>query len=144
MIRMDLLTLAIYLFLLAIPPLIVGVVLVTKGKQIDENGNRNTGKLNAGWILVLISGIQMGLSVVGAIMYGGLFAIIFWFPLIIIVGLIVTLSFGINYLTEGYSLHDRKKISTGWTLLIINSAVVTTIIVLLLMFMNGWIPIRLM
>ena len=101
-------------------------------------------KLNAGWILILISGIQMGLSVIGAIMYGGLFAIIFWFPLIIIVGLIVTLSFGINYLTEGYSLHDRKKISTGWTLLIINSAVVTTIIVLLLMFMNGWIPIRLM
>jgi len=144
MIRMDLLTLAIYLFLLAIPPLIVGVVLVAKGKQIDENGNRNTGILNAGWILILISGIQMGLSVIGAIMYGGLFAIIFWFPLIIIVGLIVTLSFGINYLTEGYSLHDRKKISTGWTLLIINSAVVATIIVLLLMFMNGWIPIRLM
>ncbi len=141
---MDLLTLAFYIILLAIPPLIIGVVLVAKGKQIDENGNRNAGKLNAGWILILISGIQMGLSVIGAIMYGGLFAIILWSPLIILIGLIITLAYGINYLTDGYGQHDRKKISTGWTLLIINSAVVTTIIVLLLMFMNGWIPIRLM
>ncbi len=142
---MDPLALAIYSFLLAIPPLIVGVVLVTKGKQIDENGNRNTGKLNAGWILILISGIQMGLSVIGAIIYSGLlFTIIFWLPLTVIAGLIATLSFGINFLTDGYSKNDKKKISTGWTLLIINSVVLTTIIVLLLMFMNGLIPIRFM
>ena len=141
---MDLFTLAFYLILLALPPFVVGVVLINKGKQVDENGNRKNGKLHAGWILVLISSIQMGLSLIGAIMYGGLFAIILWSPLIILVGLIITLAYGINYLTDGYGQHDRRKISIGWTLLIINSSVVTALIVLLLMFMNGWIPIRLM
>ena len=141
---MDLFTLAFYLILLALPPFIIGVVLINKGKQVDENGNRKTGKLHAGWILVLISSIQMGLSLIGAIMYGGLFAIILWSPLIVLIGLIITLAYGINYLTDGYGQHDRRKISIGWTLLIINSAVVTALIVLLLMFMNGWIPIRLM
>ena len=141
---MDLLTFCFYLILIALPPFIIGVVLINKGKQVDENGNRKTGKLHAGWILVLISSIQMGLSLVGAIMYGGLFAIILWSPLIVLIGLIITLAYGINYLTDGYGQHDRRKISSGWTLLIINSSVVTALIVLLLMFMNGWIPIRLM
>lgn len=141
---MDLLTFCFYLILIALPPFIIGVVLINKGKQVDENGNRKTGKLHAGWILVLISSIQMGLSLVGAIMYGGLFAIILWSPLIVLIGLIITLAYGINYLTDGYGQHDRRKISIGWTLLIINSSVVTALIVLLLMFMNGWIPIRLM
>lgn len=141
---MDLLTFCFYLILIALPPFIIGVVLINKGKQVDENGNRKTGKLHAGWILVLISSIQMGLSLIGAIMYGGLFAIILWSPLIVLVGLIITLAYGINYLTDGYGQHDRRKISIGWTLLIINSSVVTALIVLLLMFMNGWIPIRLM
>ena len=39
---------------------------------------------------------------------------------------------------------DKRKISIGMTLLIINAAIILTVGVLLILFMSGIIPIRLM
>ena len=132
------------LVFIAMPPLIVGAILTAQGKRVDEKGQINTGKINAGWILILISIIQIVLYTIGVIIYEGLFAMILWLPLIVMVGLILTLAFGISTLIDGYHQHNKIKKSIGWTLLIINSVIVTTIVLLLLMFTTGIIPIRLM
>ena len=122
-----------------------GIVFISFGYK----GNRNLNKIKLGWIFVGISSIIATVLILwlgNNIGYFSLLGIlIFIFPIIIIIGLIVTLSFGISGLATGYSKpRNNAAIKRGWTFLIINIAITTTIIVLLLMFMSGLIPIRLM
>ena len=66
-------------------------------------------------------------------------------PFLIIAGLIVTLALGVEALTRGYEKpRNIKLITRGWVLIGINLSVVTSIIILLVLFMGGYIPIRLM
>ena len=129
----------------AIAFLVAGIVFISFGYK----GNRNLNKIKLGWIFVGISSIIATVLILwlgNNIGYFSLLGIlIFIFPIIIIIGLIVTLSFGISGLATGYSKpRNNAAIKRGWTFLIINIAITTTIIVLLLMFMSGLIPIRLM
>lgn len=134
-----------FLVLNTIAFLVVGIVFISFGYK----GNRNLNKIKLGWIFVGISSIIATVLILwlgNNIGYFSLLGIlIFIFPFIIIVGLIVTLSLGISGLVSGYSKpRNNAAIKRGWAFLIINIAITTTIIVLLLMFMSGLIPIRLM
>ena len=134
-----------FLAINAIAFLVVGIVFVNLGYK----GNRNLNKIKLGWIFIGISSIIATILLLwlgNNIGYFSLLGIlIFIFPFIIIVGLIITLSLGISSLASGYSKpRDNKKIKVGWILLIINFSVLTAIITLLILFMSGLIPIALM
>jgi hypothetical protein len=134
-----------FLVLNTIAFLVVGIVFISLGYK----GKRNLNKIKLGWIFVGISSIIATVLILwlgNNIGYFSLLGIlIFTFPFIILVGLIVTLSLGISGLVSGYSKpRNNAAIKRGWAFLIINIAITTTIIVLLLMFMSGLIPIRLM
>ena len=115
--------------------LIAGIVLL----MIGFNGARKLALIKVGWIIIGVLSIIITLAFVYLFMTSGLaiMILIFGLPLLIIVGQIVTLSLGIGNLTNG-----SKKL--GIVFLVIHLAVATTVIVLLVMFMTGFIPIRLM
>ena len=129
----------------AITFLVVGIVFVSLGYK----RNRDLNKIKLGWIFIGVSSIiatalllWLGNNIG---LYSLLGLLVFLFPVIILASLIATLTLGICGLVNGYSKpRNPTYIKRGWIFLIINIALSTTLIVLLVLFMNGWIPIRLM
>ena len=127
------------LIILGIITLVLGLMAGIVLLMIGFNGARKLAFIRAGWIIIGVLSIIITLAFVYLFMTSGLaiMILIFGLPLLIIVGQIVTLSLGIGNLTNG-----SKKL--GIVFLVIHLAVATTVIVLLVMFMTGFIPIRLM
>lgn len=138
-----------FLVLSFIGLLVAGIILVNRGYKSDKDGKRNLNSIRLGWIFIgsaSISATILTIWYAGRVGFYSLFPILlFILPLIIIAGLIATLSVGISQLADGYSKpRDNKKIKVGWTLLIINFSVFGLLATLLILFMSGLIPIALM
>lgn len=138
-----------FLVLSFIGLLIAGIILVNRGYKSDKDGKRNLNSIRLGWIFIgsaSISATILTIWYAERVGFYSLFPILlFILPLIIIVGLITTLSIGISQLVDGYSKpRDNKKIKVGWILLIINFSVFGLLATLLILFMSGLIPIALM
>ena len=127
------------LIILGIITLVLGLMAGIVLLMIGFNGARKLALIKAGWIIIGVLSIIITLAFVYLFMTSGLaiMILIFGLPLLIIVGQIVTLSLGIGNLTNGSN-------KLGIVFLVIHLAVATTVIVLLVMFMTGFIPIRLM
>ena len=125
--------------------LVPGIVLINQGKN-------NKTKLIVGWCLVgtVATGVTFGLGflivVAGSSILGWLLALT---PILIIIGLIVTITFGIDCLVKGFSKdkedkRNENKITTGFILIGINLTIFLSILTLLILFASGLIPIVLM
>lgn len=134
--------------LLTIGAIVSAVILFNKAKELGRDTDAGLARTRAGWIVIAV---YASLAITGLIYL--CIETAFWvviliviMPLIILVGLILTLTYGIYYLVRGYQKGnvDKRKVSIGMTLLIINAAIILTVGVLLILFMSGIIPIRLM
>ena len=134
--------------LLTIGAIMTGIILINIGMKPNAENKRNLDLVKAGWLVLGIYSVLLtiGLVLLCIVVPSILVILIFLLPIAILVGLAITLSYGIYYLALGYSkTHpDTKLRSIGWTCLIINISIVTTIVLLLVFFMSGLIPIRLM
>ena len=138
-----------FLVLSFIGLLVAGIILVNRGYKTDKNGKRNVNNIRLGWIFIGSASINATILIIWYAERVGFYSLfpilLFILPLIIIAGLIATLSVGISQLVDGYSKpRNNKKIKVGWTLLIINFSVFGLIATLLILFMSGLIPIALM
>jgi hypothetical protein len=136
---------SLFNFLLAnlfISVLIGGIIFLNVGYKL----NRNIKLIRTGWIIigivsVIVSAGLIYLSINSGI---GIVFLIFFGPLTIIAGLVVTAALGTTNLIKGYRKKDHSLISSGWTCLIIHSVVLSAIILLLVFFNTGVIRISLM
>ena len=136
------------ILILTIGATIAAVILFNKAKELGRDTDAGLARTRAGWIVIAV---YASLAITGLIYL--CIETAFWvviliviMPLIILVGLILTLTYGIYYLVRGYQKGNvnKRKVSIGMTLLIINAAIILTVGVLLILFMSGIIPIRLM
>ena len=136
------------ILILTIGATIAAVILFNKAKELGRDTDAGLARTRAGWIVIAV---YASLAITGLVYL--CIETAFWvviliviMPLIILVGLILTLTYGIYYLVRGYQKGnvDKRKVSIGMTLLIINAAIILTVGVLLILFMSGIIPIRLM
>ena len=136
------------ILILTIGATIAAVILFNKAKELGRDTDAGLARTRAGWIVIAV---YASLAITGLVYL--CIETAFWvviliviMPLIILVGLIITLTYGIYYLVRGYQKGnvDKRKVSIGMTLLIINAAIILTVGVLLILFMSGIIPIRLM
>ena len=136
------------ILILTIGATIAAVILFNKAKELGRDTDAGLACTRAGYIVIAV---YASLAITGLIYL--CIETAFWvviliviMPLIILVGLILTLTYGIYYLVRGYQKGnvDKRKVSIGMTLLIINAAIILTVGVLLILFMSGIIPIRLM
>lgn len=136
------------ILILTIGATIAAVILFNKAKELGRDTDAGLSCTRAGWIVIAV---YASLAITGLIYL--CIETAFWvviliviMPLMILVGLILTLTYGIYYLVRGYQKGnvDKRKVSIGMTLLIINAAIILTVGVLLILFMSGIIPIRLM
>lgn len=136
------------ILILTIGAIMTGIILINIGMKPDEENKRNLNLVKAGWLTLGIYSILLtiGLTLLCIVVPSILVIFIFLLPLTIIVGLIITLAYGVYYLSLGYNKEkpDLRKREIGWTCLIINTSIFTTIVILLALFMNGFIPIALM
>ena len=138
-----------FLVLSFIGLLVAGIILVNRGYKSDKDGKRNLNNIRLGWIFIGSASINATILTIWYAERVGFYSLfpilLFILPLIIIAGLIATLSVGISQLVDGYSKpRDNKKIKVGWILLIINLSVFGLLATLLILFMSGLIPIALM
>ena len=136
------------ILILTIGATIAAVILFNKAKELGRDTDAGLARTRAGWIVIAV---YASLAITGLVYL--CIETAFWvviliviMPLIILVGLILTLTYGIYYLVRGYQKGnvDKRKVSIGMTCLIINAAIILTVGVLLILFMSGIIPIRLM
>ena len=123
--------------------LVGGIIFIRLGYKF----HRKLALIRTGWIILGVLSIVVTAGLVYLSFMTGMMIVftIFLVPLLILVGLILTLTFGISDLAIGFSKpRNPKKIANGFIFIGINLAVVTTLVVLLVMFTTGIIPIRLM
>ena len=134
--------------MLTICTVVAAVILFNNAKKLGKDTNGGLTCTIWGWIVIAI---YASLAITGLVYL--CIETAFWvviliviMPLIILVGLILTLTYGIYYLVRGYQKGnvDKRKVSIGMTLLIINASIILTVGVLLILFMSGIMPIRLM
>ena len=138
----------VLLLIFTVMVIVTGIIYIRTGMKPVDGGERKLGYIRAGWLII---GIYSVLATAGLIFLGFktssfLVWLILLSPIIILLGLVLTLSFGIYYLSEGNKGidGDKRKISIGVVCLVINAVIVLSIGTLLILFMNGVIPIRLM
>ena len=136
------------ILILTIGTVVAAVILFNNAKKLGKDTNAGLTCTIWGWIIIAV---YASLAITGLVYL--CIETAFWvviliviMPLIILVGLILTLTYGIYYLVRGYQKGnvDKRKVSIGMTLLIINAAIILTVGVLLILFLSGIIPIRLM
>ena len=134
----------LFCFVNVVAILTTGIVFLHHGYKSDENGKRNITFIEIGWIIIgclsiLVTGVLIFLAIETSWMVGFLFIIL---PLLVLVGLIITFSYGIYNLVVGYQRDkeghfDITKITVGWINIGVNLIIITAIAVLLMMFMTG-------
>lgn len=137
---------ALFILLLIITAgvIVTSVLLINAGMRPKE---RKLSYIRAGWLIIGIYSIlaTAGLVYLSIESSGWLVMLLLLSPLIILLGLILTLSLGLYYTIEGNKGEGNKKERTiGITCLIINAVIVITVGTLLILFMSGLVPIRLM
>ena len=136
------------ILLLTIGTVIAAVILFNKAKKLGKDTDKGLAYTRAGWIVIAV---YSALALTGLVYLCietsfWVFVLIIGLPIVIIVGLILTISYGIYYMVEGNKKgnFDKRKVSIGMTCLIINASIVLAVGVLMILFMSGLIPIRLM
>lgn len=135
------------LVLLLVPALLVpGIIFINKGR------GKNVAMITIGWCIIgtIATALTFGTGLL--FYYWGttvLTIVMIVSPLIIIAGLIVTVSLGITYLIKGYTRDkdgkiNKRQITAGFVLLGINTLILAAIITLAIIFTSGLIPIALM
>ena len=128
--------------------IVAAVILFNKAKKLGKDTDKGLAFTRAGWIVIAV---YSALALTGLIYL--CIETSFWvillllvLPLVILVGLVLTLTYGIYYMVEGNKKgnFDKRKVSIGMTCLIINASIVLAVGVLIILFMSGLIPIRLM
>lgn len=129
----------------------IGSMLVKKGYKKDNNGNRNPKLIVIGWIIIGVSTLAgTVLFFVVAWLSGYLFGLgLLMIPLLILAGIVVSLTLGASNLVNGYTKNENGKrnyqlVTSGWILLGLNITIVAAIFTLFMLFATGCIPIALM
>ena len=129
----------------------IGSILIKKGYKKDNNGDRNPKLIVIGWIIIGVSTLAVTiLFFVVAWLSGYLYTLgLLVVPLMILVGIIVSLTLGISNLVNGYTRDENGKrnyqlVKSGWILLGLNITIVAVIFTLFMLFATGVIPIALM
>lgn len=132
----------ILLLNLFISALVGGLVFINVGYKL----NRNIKLIRTGWIIIGVVSILASFGLIYLSINSGIGVVflIFFAPLTIVAGLVVTATLGIVNLIKGYRKKDHSLISSGWTCLIIHSVVLSAIILLFVFFDTGVIRISLM
>ena len=107
-----------FLVLSFIGLLVAGIILVNRGYKSDKDGKRNLNNIRLGWIFIGSASINATILTIWYAERVGFYSLfpilLFILPLIIIAGLIATLSVGVSQLVDGYSKpRDNKKIKVG-------------------------------
>lgn len=129
----------------------IGSMLVKKGYKKDNNGDRNPKLIVIGWIIIGVSTLAgtilfLFVSWLSSYLFGlGLLMI----PLLILAGIVVSLTLGVSNLVNGYTKNENGKrnyqlVTSGWILLGLNITIVAAIFTLFMLFATGVIPIALM
>ena len=140
----------IVIFLIVIVALVVGIIFAILGKREKNNGKYNPAKLRFGIVTTCVSGVFLvAFTILSFFLHGGFGALgvflFFFSPIVILAGLILTLSLGIYCVAVGHSNPKNPVlIRRGRVLLIINVSVIVTLVILFILFASGVIPIRLM
>ena len=129
----------------------IGSMLVKKGYKKDNNGDRNPKLIVIGWIIIGVSTLAgTVLFFVVAWLSGYLFGLgLLMIPLLILAGIVVSLTLGASNLVNGYTKNENGKrnyqlVTSGWILLGLNITIVAAIFTLFMLFATGCIPIALM
>lgn len=138
----------VLVLLLTIGIIVAGIILINLGMNPKEGEKRDLKLVKTGWLMIGIYSVFITAGLVWLSIESGLGVVflIFVLPLIILVGQVLNLTFGIYYLVLGYKKTnpDLKKRQIGWVFITIHLVIVATILTLLSLFMSGIIPIRLM
>ena len=136
------------ILILTIGTVIAAVILFNNAKRLGKDTNAGLACTRWGWIAIAVyaSLATAGLIYLCIETSFWVFLLFVGLPIVIVVGLVLTLTYGIYYLVRGYQKGniDKRKVSIGMTCLIINAAIILTVGVLIILFMSGLIPIRLM
>ena len=134
--------------ILTIGTVIAAVILFNKAKELGKDTDAGLTCTRWGWIAIAVYAALAVAGIVYLCIESSFWVILLFIclPIIIVVGLILTLSYGIYYLVEGNKKGniDKRKVSIGLVCLIINAAIILTVGILIILFMSGLIPIRLM
>ena len=136
------------ILILTIGATIAAVILFNHAKKLGKDTDKGLTFTRAGWIVIAV---YAAFNIAGTVYLCietsfWVFLLFIGLPIIIMVGLILTLTYGIYYMVEGNKKGnvDKRKVSIGMTCLIINASIVLAVGVLIILFMSGLIPIRLM
>lgn len=133
---------------LTIGTVIAATILFKKAKEIGRDTDTGLAYVRAAWITIAVYSSLLIAGIVYICIETSFWIIllIFVLPLVIVIGLIITLTYGIYYLVSGYRKGnvDKRKVSIGMTCMIINAAIILAIGTLIIIFMSGLIPIKFM
>ena len=134
--------------MLTIGSIVAAVILFNNANRVGKDTDKGLTFTRAAWIVIAVYASFMIAGIVYLCIETTFWVILLLvgLPLVVVIGLICTLTIGIIYLVEGNKRGnvDKRKVSTGITCLIINASIVIAIMVLVILFMSGLIPIRLM
>ena len=136
------------ILILTIGATIAAVILFNKAKELGKDTDAGLTCTRWGWIAIAVYAALVITGIIYLCIETSfwVFLLFIGLPIIIMVGLILTLTYGIYYMVEGNKKGnvDKRKVSIGMTCLIINASIILTVGVLVILFMSGLIPIRLM
>ena len=131
------------ILILTIGVTIAAVILFNHAKKLGKDTDKGLTFTRAGWIVIAV---YAAFNIAGTVYL--CIETAFWVVILIVimVGLILTLTYGIYYMVEGNKKGNvnKRKVSIGMTCLIINASIILAVGVLVILFMSGLIPIRLM
>ena len=126
------------LLLLTVHLIVAGIILLNLGNKKKKKSLKITSAIFlAHSPVTLILGLIFATSISSA----ATLLLLFFFPIAVILGLIVGITYSIIFLVEGFSKHITKKIATGFTMIGIIVTIVVVPIVLISIF---GLPIALM
>ena len=126
------------LLLLTVHLIVAGIILLNLGNKMKKKSLKITGAIFlAHSPVTLILGLIFATSISSA----ATLLLLFFFPIAVILGLIVGITYSIIFLVEGFSKHITKKIAIGFTMIGVLTTIVVVPIVLISIF---GLPIALM
>lgn len=126
------------LLLLTVHLIVAGIILLNLGNKMKKKSLKITGAIFlAHSPVTLILGLIFATSISSA----ATLLLLFFFPIAVILGLIVGITYSIIFLVEGFSKHITKKIATGFTMI---GVIVTIIVVPIVLISIFGLPIALM
>lgn len=126
------------LLLLTVHLIVAGIILLNLGNKKKKKSLKITGAIFlAHSPVTLILGLIFATSISSA----ATLLLLFFFPIAVIIGLIVGITYSIIFLVEGFSKHITKKIATGFTMI---GVIVTIVVVPIVLISIFGLPIALM